>query len=82
MEQLHNLLTLEESLNLIEAHFNLTRNETAKILGISRQWLHYSMNERMSKRVRKNLMQFILLSYENWDDELFWREALETYGEL
>lgn len=79
MNQLHNMLSMDESVNLIQAHFNLTRSDVALILGISRQWLHYNMNERMSKRVRLDLTAFILDSYSNWDNELYWKEVLTTY---
>lgn len=79
MNQLHNMLSMDESVNLIKAHFNLTQSDVALILGISRQWLHYNMNERMSKRVRLDLTAFILDSYSNWDNELYWQEVLTTY---
>lgn len=79
MNQLHNMLSMDESVNLIQAHFNLTRSEVAMILGISRQWLHYNMTERMSKRVRLDLTAFILDSYNNWNNEMYWQEVLTTY---
>lgn len=79
MNQLHNMLSMDESLSLIQAHFNLTRSDVALILGISRQWLHYNMTQRMSNRVRIELTAFILNSYSNWHNELYWQEVLTTY---
>lgn len=79
MNQLHNMLSMDESVNLIQAHFNLTRSEVAMILGISRQWLHYNMTQKMSNRVRIELTAFILDSYSNWHNETYWQEVSTTY---
>lgn len=67
-----------ENIRLIQAHYSLSQNDVALLLGVAESTLSWSLHNKPSTELSRKLAEFIRRSDDNWEEPGFWRDHVET----